>query len=218
MKLEKKVLAIELRKEGLSLKQIASQLNVSKSSVSIWVRNIVLSHEQKMKLSPSLGGNTYTRDHFQKIRKEYQKEGRELIKNCNKEFIAGLMLFWAEGSKDRGSVIFSNSNPHMIKFFLNFLCKYFNIDKNIIAFSFQWYSGNSLTFLKVRDFWLDTLGLTEKNLRRCYVDNRYPMAPGRKKDKLMYGVGRLRINDVRIKQMLFGAIQEYIGFNNPEWD
>jgi transcriptional regulator with XRE-family HTH domain len=181
MKLKEKESAIKFRKEGLSLKQIAEKLGVSKGSVSLWVRDIKLSEEQKIKLNPTLGGNTYARDYFQKFRKEYQKEGRALIKDSTKDFIAGLMLFWAEGSKDRCSVIFSNSNPYMIRFFLQFLIKYFNVDKNNVAFSFQWYSGNSLTFKKVKNFWLDTLDLTEKNLKRCYIDNRYPMAPGKKK-------------------------------------
>jgi len=218
MRLKEKELSIGLRKEGLSINEIAQKIGASKSSVSLWVKQIKLSDEQKLRLGSRILGNTYGRDHFKKLRIIYQKEGRELIKDSDKDFIAGLMLFWAEGSKDKNKIIFSNSNIEMIRFFLNFLYKYFKIDKKDVAFSFQWYSGNSLTFEEVKTFWLTSLNLTENNLKKCYIDNRYLMAPGRKKDKLPYGVGRVRIGNVKVKQMLFGAIQEYIGFVEPNWD
>lgn len=38
--------AIKLRTQGYSIKKISEKLNVSKSSVSLWVRNVVLSEAQ----------------------------------------------------------------------------------------------------------------------------------------------------------------------------
>ena len=47
MKTEERFLARQLRKEeGLSIGKIASRLGVSKSSVSLWVRDIELTNEQ----------------------------------------------------------------------------------------------------------------------------------------------------------------------------
>ena len=42
MKEYEKTEAIELRKNGISIKDIAKELGVSKSSVSLWVRHVVL--------------------------------------------------------------------------------------------------------------------------------------------------------------------------------
>ena len=47
---EEKSKAIELRKNGVSIKQISKILGVSKSSVSVWVREVVLTDKQEEKL------------------------------------------------------------------------------------------------------------------------------------------------------------------------
>ena len=47
MKLKEKEESRRLRSEGLSITRIAKQLNVGKASVSYWVRDIVLTEEQK---------------------------------------------------------------------------------------------------------------------------------------------------------------------------
>lgn len=39
--------ALELRRQGMSMRDIASTLHVSKGSVSLWVRDIVLTQEQQ---------------------------------------------------------------------------------------------------------------------------------------------------------------------------
>jgi hypothetical protein len=48
------------------------------------------------------------------------------------------MLYWAEGGKTRNDIRFSNGDVELLKFFLNFLRKYFNIKEEKIGFSFQW--------------------------------------------------------------------------------
>jgi hypothetical protein len=40
---------------------------------------------------------------------------------------------------------------------------------------------------------------------------------GRKTNKLPYGVCTLSIYDTRIAQHIYGAIQEYAGFEEPRW-
>ena len=49
-KLELKLKARELRKNGLSVKAIQEKLKVSRSSVSLWVRDIKLTRKQLEKL------------------------------------------------------------------------------------------------------------------------------------------------------------------------
>ncbi len=50
-KLEEKQKAIELRKQGLSYSEIRKKVDVSKSTLSIWCRDINLSNEQVLLLS-----------------------------------------------------------------------------------------------------------------------------------------------------------------------
>ena len=217
MKLKEKEQARNLRKEGYSLKQISQQLKVSKGSVSVWVRDVKLSDDLIKKLVNTRFGNTYTRDYFKKIREKYQQEGRELIKDCDKNFVAGLMLYWGEGRKGKNAINLSNSDPDLLKFFLIFLKTYFNVQKKDITFNFQWYSGNGLTQEEVKNFWLKKLDLEESNLRKAYIDYRPTLNLGRKTGKCLYGVGRININSTEILHKIYGAIQEFAGFEHAKW-
>jgi len=49
-KLEEKVKALELRKQGLSYGEILLQIKVSKDTLSKWCRDMVLTEEQKLRL------------------------------------------------------------------------------------------------------------------------------------------------------------------------
>ena len=229
MRLKDKEAARKLRiEEGLSLNEICQRLSLSKSSVSNWVKDIKLTEDQKSRLVKKYQnsykegakvGNTYQRDYYYKKRVEYQKEGKKLLSVYKEDskFVAGLMLFWAEGSKDRYSIIMTNSNIHMLSFFIGFLKKYFKIKKEDIKLSFQFYSNNGKSVHDVKRYWIEGLKLPESCFKRYTIDKRYERAPGRKKGKAPYGIGRIVINNVRIKQAIFGAIQAFIGFEEPNW-
>jgi hypothetical protein len=50
------------------------------------------------------------------------------------------------------------------------------------------------------------------------VDYRTTTTTGKKANKLPYGVGNLDVNrSTRIVQHIYGAIQEYGGFDEPRW-
>lgn len=50
-KIEEKKKAIELRKQGLSYREILEQIPVAKSSLSLWLRSVGLSKKQKQRLT-----------------------------------------------------------------------------------------------------------------------------------------------------------------------
>ena len=49
-KLREKRLAIKLRKQGYSYKEILEQVHVSKSTISLWCRDVIMSPKQLEKL------------------------------------------------------------------------------------------------------------------------------------------------------------------------
>ena len=61
-------------------------------------------------------------------RVSYQEEGRELARGGDPLYVAGCMLFWAEGGKHRNTLRFTNSDPEMVRFFVAFLRTCFQID------------------------------------------------------------------------------------------
>jgi transcriptional regulator with XRE-family HTH domain len=126
--------ARELREQGLDYEEIAEALGVSKSSVSLWVRDMPrperLSYEECRKRSAE-GSRLYWE--AERPAREAQREAVRAaaagaIGTLSKRevLIAGAIAYWCEGSKSkphqlREQVVFINSDPGLIKFFLRFL-------------------------------------------------------------------------------------------------
>ncbi|WP_037677054.1 hypothetical protein [Streptomyces griseus] len=123
--------ARELRRQGWSYNQIQAELGCSKSSVSLWVRDLphpepkCTPEEQRARMNAGLARLHASRDSEREATK--QAAASAIGKLSDRElFIAGVALYWAEGSKDkpyrRTEVLqFINSDPNVIKLFLRWL-------------------------------------------------------------------------------------------------
>ena len=128
------------------------------------------------------------------------------------------MLYWAEGSKDRNSLIFANSDVEMIRFFWRFLRDFFSLGAEDVTVRINVYTGNGLSVEQIEDRWLARLGLPRGCLRKGIVNHLPTSSSGQRKNKLPYGVCTLRVKrSTPIVQHIYGAIQEYGGFDEPRW-
>ena len=127
------------------------------------------------------------------------------------------MLYWAEGGKDRGLLNFANSDRAMVSFFWRFLRHNFVFDRARVRVRLNVYLNNGLSLEEIEDWWNEGLRLP----RVCFcghVTDHYPTSSsGKKRNKLPHGVCTLRLYDTRILQHIYGAIQEYAGFEEPRW-
>ena len=123
--------ARRLRGEGLSYAQIAARLGVSKSSISLWIRDLPrpphLSPEESRKRSAAGLREHWKREYAQRD-KFRAAAGREIGPLSDREtIIAGAIAYWCEGSKTKpwrttgARVTFINSDPGLIRFHLRFL-------------------------------------------------------------------------------------------------
>lgn len=130
--------ARELRKKGVSVKEIAKHLMVSKATASIWVRDIILTIEQleALKKSSLLGAERGRLKNALLQKKKWNDNlenekllAAKIINNLtSREFlIAGLALYWGEGSRKVRRVEFCNSDPKMVQFLISWLRQCFNI-------------------------------------------------------------------------------------------
>jgi len=125
MKFEEKIKAIYMRKLGKSYGEIRKKIKISKSTLSLWLRDIQLKPEQEKRIYVEIRQkNAYrlAKDNQQKKIKITEKilaEAKKEVKYLFKDplFLSGLMLYWAEGDKAEKweMVKFSNSDPMMIK-------------------------------------------------------------------------------------------------------
>jgi hypothetical protein len=212
--------ARRLRRElGMPMKRIAVQLGVSLSSVSLWVRDVELrpeDRERNRRQEYSQRATTWS-DLNRAKREGYQAQGRARAKEGHALHEAGCMLYWAEGSKDRNSVCFANSDLAMVKFFLRFLGTCLDVPRERLTLSLNVYTGNGLTLAEIERRWLTELGLPESCLRTHIVNHFPTSSSGRRGNKLPYGVCSIKLFSTRIVQHIYGAIQEYAGFEEPRW-
>lgn len=123
MKLEEKFMALKLRNSGKSYSDILKIIRVSKSTLSLWLRDIKLTNTQKAKLKKRQKSGYGGAKANQKKRIESTKKiialAKREVKNLinNPLFLSGLMLYWAEGDKSElyEHVKFSNSDSEMVK-------------------------------------------------------------------------------------------------------
>ena len=207
----------------MSMKAIARELGVSVSSVSLWTRDIELSDEQKARLADrNHRFGAQRRGHEQRSQNARikrliaQLEGRVMARQRDPLHRAGCMLHWAEGSKTGNSVILANSDPHLLRVFKRFLEECYGITPDRFRLSVNCYVDNGLSVEEIETFWLDALDLPRGCLRKAIV-NRPSRASKQLKRNLPYGTARLVVNSTYVLQSIFGAIQEYAGFDDPAW-
>ncbi|MFF4018036.1 hypothetical protein [Streptomyces sp. NPDC001843] len=123
--------ARELRLQGWTYDQIEVELGCSRSSVSLWVRDLprpaprYTPEEQRALMNEGLARRRAAED--EERHKTKLAARREVGETTDRElFMAGVALYWAEGSKSkpydrRERAIFVNSDPGVIKVYLAWL-------------------------------------------------------------------------------------------------
>ena len=127
------------------------------------------------------------------------------------------MLYWAEGAKARNVVWFANSDIAMVRFFGGFLRTSFDVPDERFTIRLNVYTGNGLSLEEIEDRWLSELSLPRSSLRSHIVNHFPTSSSGQKRNRLPYGVCTLKLHDTRVAQHIYGAIQEYAGFEEPRW-
>ena len=69
----------------------------------------------------------------------------------------------------------------------------------------------------IEDYWLARLELPRLCLRKSVVNVYSKYSLKKRTNKLPYGTCKLVVHRTRIVQTIFGSIQEYGGFERPEW-
>ncbi len=138
--------AIQLRKSGKSYSEILKNIPVAKSTLSLWLRSVNLTKRQEQKLTLKKlqacwrGGEVKKINRIQKSKEIIDQAAMEIGEMTGRDlWLAGIMLYWAEGSKQKETnvsvgVKFSNSDPKMLFFFIMWLKKFLKVSDNEIVF------------------------------------------------------------------------------------
>lgn len=209
--------ARELRSQGCDYEEIAEQLGVSKSSVSLWVRDMPvpprLSYAECRKRSAE-GSRRYW-DVERKAREARRASERtaaaaEIGVLTDREIlIAGALTYWCEGSKNKphrqdDRVVFINSDPALITFFLRFLHTAGIKRCDLIL---RVYIHENADAEAAQRFWLDLTGVQPGQFRRPVLKHHNPKTVRKNVGEDYYGCLRI---DVRRSGELYRKIEGWV--------
>jgi len=166
-KLAEREQARRLRATGLPMADIAARLGVSKSSVSLWVRDVPFEARPRPTRGRRRGPNALQRRKQAEIAR-LLAEGRDRVGRLSeREFlIAGVALYAGEGSKRDGEVRFVNSDPRMVAFFCSWLRRFFAIDESRLRVRLYLHEG--LDLVATTAHWSEVTGIPESQFRKPY--------------------------------------------------
>jgi len=216
------------RDQGMPMKRIAARVGVSIGTVHAWTRDIELRADQKWRnlhgpRGPANPAHVAARAATWRKRNRakrlaYQREGRARARDGDPLHMAGCMLYWAEGKKNRNRVQLVNSDMDMVRFFCRFLRTCFDLGPEEFRVALNFYTGNGISIQEIERRWLAALDLPHSSLNKHTINAFPTSSSGRKKNRLPYGVCTLTVTrSTRIVQHICGAIQEYVGSDEPRW-
>lgn len=224
VKTRERELARRLRRdEGASIKDIARRVGVSVSSVSLWVRDIELTPEQHAALAArnvaynrQMSGTWKQAANRRTERMSFQVRGRQLARLRDPLFVAGCMLYWAEGGKHRNCLKFTNSDPEMVRFFVKFI-RGFDVDDEAIRLTCNFFADHLERQREIEQFWLDVAALPRSCLCKSSVNIYSKYSQKKRQNKLPYGTCRISVCRTWLAQTVYGGIQELGGFTRDAW-
>jgi hypothetical protein len=207
-KLAERQQARRLRRTGLPLGEIAARLGVSKSSVSLWVRDVEFSGP----VVPSARGRRRDPNALQR-RKQGEierllEEGRVRIGQLSeREFlVAGVTLYAGEGSKRDGSVVFANSDPRMVALFCSWLRHFFEVDESRLRVRLYLHQG--LDVVAAITFWSELTGIPASQFVKPY---RAVPDPTIRQAKHVHGCVGVRYSCSTTHRSIMGLVGALLG-------
>jgi len=215
-----RIKARSMRRRGISIVVIAQKLDVSKSTVSLWCRDIILSDKQFEKLRKNMGVSF---KYGQRIAAQVNRQkkldaiknadiwGKNLVKKISSRelLLVGTALYWSEGSKtdSTSTLMFINSDPDMILLMKKFLVQVMSVKLEDIVCGIQINRVHEKRIKKVLSFWQNLLKLRYSQIRKPYFVNT-KISKIYENHEDYYGVCRLFVRKSKnLKYKMLGLIK-----------
>jgi hypothetical protein len=173
--------ARELRLQGWTYDQIQVELGCSKSSISLWVRDL----PKPERRDPSEQAKLASRkrwEHELAVRDEARQRTKEAAKqaigglSARELFLVGVGLYWAEGTKDkpydrRENVTFVNSDPGMIQVYLSWL-DLLRVERERLRFNVMIHENADVP--GAEQYWADLVGADRSTFNKTTLKKHNP--------------------------------------------
>lgn len=190
---ERSELGKDLRRLGLSYAEIMDMIPVKKSTLATWCRDVELTPEQieairaRRAQEPGIPRDTQwrRRKEIEELREIAQELVPELI--TDPFWVAGLVLYWAEGSKTRNKLSLANTDPRALRLFIRWVRTYLMRDAEF-RLALHLHEGNNEELAQAD--WADLLGMPEAVFHKTFIK---PKGTGQRKNNHLHGVCTVRV-------------------------
>ncbi|GGZ13601.1 hypothetical protein [Streptomyces avidinii] len=192
--------ARELRLQGMTYDRIQLELGCSKSSISLWVRDLPKPDRKRTKEQSSAiarrGWDRTLQVREAERRETKEAASRDVGRLSERElFLVGVGLYWAEGSKDkayarRERVIFVNSDPDMIRLYLAWL-RLLGIKGERLRYSVMIHETADIA--GAERFWADLVGADPSQFLKRTVKRHDPRTTRMNVGESYYGCLAVRV-------------------------
>lgn len=205
--------AINLRQKGLSYNEILKSLPVAQSTLSRWCHDIILTEEQKNRLTnkqrntPLISG---LRTRAIETRKESKVWAQEKIKQLIADknellLISGILLYWAEGAKGiQQAIQFTNTDGRIIKIMMQFFRRIMLIPEN--KFHVMVRIGEYGNAEEAQEYWHTLTRIPKENFHKPEILRLTEKS--RSLQKHPHGICRIGIYDVVFYTRIIELIEE----------
>lgn len=206
---------ILLRKSGKTYGEIRRELGIAKSTLSDWLSKYPLSEKELLAVKNSVKRNkdiaaercrlTKQKKREKRLLAVYDSERKNNLPLSLKEiYIAGLFLYWGEGSKNlQGAVSVSNTDPEVLKFYLFWLKRSFRISTPKIRVMVHLYKDMEIE--KELDYWSEELKISRTQFSKPYIKNSLRSDIDQK--GFGHGTCNVIVCDVRLKEKIMMGIK-----------
>lgn len=177
MKIVEQQEAKKLRAQGHSLSEIHRELKVSKSSVSLWVKNVKLSPTAQQiirekftrgQLRSQAVLRQKQQNRLDQIRKEVLKDFSKFRNSRVNQLLICALLYWCEGNKSiHDGISFTNSDPALIKTFVSLLRMVFSLNEKKFRVCMHLHPYHDEK--KQKKFWSDITGIPPEQFTKPYL-------------------------------------------------
>ncbi len=215
----RKNIALDMRKKGFSYSEIENRLDVARSTLSLWLKNIRLTPEQEQRLWSKRSDVARANAQKKKLRTEEliasvrESSAKAIQKISPRElWLLGVTLYWRERflrdneGDIRKGVRFTTSDDHLAQLFLKWLFEIGKLERDEIIFDIFVEKGR---LEGVVEHWSHVTGFPQKYFTRIYFLKRKARAIKRIRTSLKPYFGLLRIR-VRASSALARQIAGWI--------
>lgn len=187
--------AIALRRQGYSYSLIAERLGVSKGTLSGWLRDVPF--EPNQETLARIGGGPLKSGETHRLKRQRQTEQmaalakKDMGRTTHRDrWIAGIALYWADGTKSNEDVRFTNADPKQIRFMIDWFRECCGIPDGCFRLGLHLYPDTDIA--EAVRYWQKVTGLPPEQFYRPQIDRRSDKRQ-KKRGQLPFGTVQIRV-------------------------